>query len=79
LEAVSLETARRVIWVDYQITRRKRYHAVKDEQGNWLFESRLFWECVEYLHREGFEEYEVRAGGRSRLDQVQALAVKRKV
>lgn len=65
------------IWCDYLITRRKRYHAVKDPQGNWHFESRIFWECVEYLEAEGITEYELRAGGVGRNDQVRCLIVRK--
>lgn len=77
MEAVSLYPPRWAIWCDYQITRRKRYHAVKDPEGRWIFESRVFWECVEYLDAQGITEYRIVAGGRSRLDCVQALAVRK--
>jgi len=77
MAGVEPHSARWVIWCDFQITRRKRYHAVKDGEGRWCYESRLFWECVEYLDALGVTEYELRAGAVGRNDQVAALIVRK--
>ena len=67
------------IWCDYQITRRKRYHAVRDPDGVWCYESRIFWECVEYLDAREITEYRVVPGGRSSTDNVRALSVRKEL
>lgn len=75
MELSDPQSERWAIWCDYQITRRKRYHAVKDPQGRWRFESRYLWECVEWLDAEGVPAYEMRAGGRSKHYVVEVLFV----
>lgn len=60
----SLGGSRHVGWaiiVDYQVTRRKRYHQVWAPDRSVPFMSYRFWECVEYLAAEGINDYEVRA------------------
>lgn len=62
------------IITDCQLTRRKRYHAVENPQGEPVFKSRLFWDCVEYLDAEGVEEYLVEAGAVEGRENVKRLA-----
>lgn len=50
---------RRVILTDCPITRRKRFHAVLDTNGDPVFQSRILWDCFEYLDAEGVEEYDL--------------------
>ena len=45
------------IVTDVRITRRKYYHFVLEPTGQHVFNSRHFWQCVEYLDGEGVEEY----------------------
>lgn len=38
-----------IIYCDRQITRRKMFHSVCDQQGTVHFKSRWLGECIEYL------------------------------
>lgn len=74
---MSATSERWAIWCDYQITRRKRYHACKSPEGDWCYQSRLLWECVEWMDANGHTEYDLRPGGIEPSDSVQRLTVRK--
>ena len=49
------------VYSDCQITRRKRFHLVADEQDVILWKTRLWSEIIVWLEREGYQEYEHRS------------------
>lgn len=49
----------RRVYVDCQLTRRKRHHMVTDRADAVLFRSRWFSDIVEWLAAEGITSYEI--------------------
>lgn len=52
-----------VVWLDVEITRRKTYHLVTDEDGVSLWRAYRFRDVLEWLRSHGVGEYDVRADG----------------
>jgi hypothetical protein len=63
------------ILTDCLLTRRKRYHAVFTPDGDPVFKSRLFWDCVEYLDAIEVGEYYVANGALAGREEVNRLNV----
>lgn len=56
-----------MVFVDNYITRRKLFHVVYDGDLKRRFRSRLLGDCINFLHAEGIEEYELRWPGQAPL------------
>jgi hypothetical protein len=51
------------VWLDVEITRRKTYHLIVDENGRSLWRAYRFSDVLEWLRSRGVEEYTVTTDG----------------